>query len=69
MMPACDHTATPPGLVGLRHLISSITGGPALRMSLRTRARMAPRQSTRAAILASISAEKEVAAIIVNLPG
>src|SRR5262245_55528616 len=40
---------------GLRHLTSSVTSGSACLMSSRRRARVAPRQSMRSAMRASIS--------------
>src|SRR5437762_4017222 len=59
IIPACDHTGTPPGFVGLTHFNSSTTSGSACLMRARTRASVSPRQSLSSLVLASINREGE----------
>src|SRR5262245_10687623 len=54
MIPSCDQVATPFGFDGFTHLISSTAPLSASLMSLRTWARVSPRQSPSSATIRSI---------------
>src|SRR5688572_15580208 len=59
IIPACDHTGTPPRFDGFLHFTSSTTSGSACLISIRIRASVRPRQSPSSLFLASIGAEAE----------
>ena len=58
MMPSCDQTGVP-GDEGFTHFNSSTAAGSASSMSLRTLARVSPRQSPSSAILFEMSSEAD----------
>src|SRR5438270_7844987 len=58
MIPPCDQVGVP-GFVGLTHFHSSTTSGSASWMSLRILLKVSPRQSSRSAILWSISSDAD----------